>query len=110
MVDIAYFKEKLLVLRDETRAAIDLGAESAKPVTLDQTMVGRVSRIDAIQQQEMTLAAQRRRSEYLTKIEAALKRIDSGDFGYCRTCDEEIAHARLNLDPTLPTCITCAGK
>lgn len=109
MPDTAYFKAKLLRLRDETAAALAQVAESSKPVALDQTMVGRVSRIDAIQQQEMALAARRRRQEYLEKIDAALKRIETEDFGYCLTCDEEIAAARLELDPTLPTCIHCAG-
>ena len=109
-MDINTYREKLLALKAATQAQIDSGQDSTKPVALDQTMVGRVSRIDAIQQQEMALAAERRRREYLGRIEAALQRIETDDFGYCVTCGEDIAPARLTLDPTLPTCITCARK
>lgn len=110
MIDTAHYRQKLEKLKAETEAALSQASESSKPVTLDQTMVGRVSRIDAIQQQEMSLAAQRRRQEYLVKINAALQRIENGDFGFCIACDEKIAPARLDLDPTLPSCITCASK
>jgi DnaK suppressor protein len=110
LLDIDTHREKLLALKAATLAQIDSGQDSTKPVTLDQTMVGRVSRIDAIQQQEMARAAERRRHEYLGRIEAALQRIETGDFGYCVTCGEDIAPARLMFDPTLPTCIDCAGK
>ena len=110
MIYTAHYKQKLEKLKAETQAALSQASDSSKPVALDQTMVGRVSRIDAIQQQEMTLAAQRRRQEYLVRINAALQRIEDDDFGFCSACDEEIAAARLDLDPTLPTCITCASK
>lgn len=110
MIDTAHYKQKLEALRAQAEAALAQGGDSSKPVALDQTMVGRVSRIDAIQQQEMSLAAQRRRQDYLVKITAALQRIETGDFGFCAGCDEEISPARLDLDPTLATCIHCAGK
>jgi DnaK suppressor protein len=102
------FKKKLLAQKVELEATIEQATDAAKPVELDQTVVGRVSRIDAIQQQEMTLAAQRRRVEQIQKIEAALGRIKSGDFGCCVKCGEDIAEKRLALDPAIPTCINCA--
>ncbi len=108
-MDLYHFKEKLLNLRAETQAAIQTAQGSAKPVELDQTSIGRVSRIDAIQQQEMALAGQRRRQELLIKIEHALRRIENGDYGYCIKCEEEIATKRLELDPTILTCVRCAG-
>jgi DnaK suppressor protein len=104
-----HFKTVLLQQRKEVEATIEQAAESAQPVELDQTTQGRVSRIDAIQQQEMVKAAQRRREEQLIKIDAALKRIADGDFGYCMTCDEEIPEKRLALDPTTLKCIACAS-
>ena len=87
----------------------DQAAESAKPVELDQTTQGRVSRIDAIQQQEMIIAGQRRREEQLVKITAALQRIENDEFGCCITCDEEIPEKRLEFDPTTLKCIKCAS-
>jgi DnaK suppressor protein len=73
-------------------------------------MVGRVSRIDAIQQQEMALAAERRRYQELQKIDGALKRIEADAFGYCLQCGEEITEKRLDFDPTVLSCITCVSR
>lgn len=107
-MDTGKFKSLLLEQKTELAALIEKAAESAKPVELDQTMQGRVSRIDAIQQQEMQKAAQGRRALEIQRIDAALARIESGDFGYCAKCDEEIAEKRLELDPATPVCIRCA--
>jgi DnaK suppressor protein len=104
------WKDRLLALRAETEEALKTAGDSTRPVELDQTSVGRVSRIDAIQQQEMALAAERRRRELLGRIDAALGRIGSGDYGYCAHCGEEIAEARLKTDPTLLLCIKCAAR
>lgn len=61
-LNIGYFKEKLLKMRAELEEVGRISAESRKPVELDQTMVGRLSRMDAMQQQEMALANERRRN------------------------------------------------
>ena len=82
--------------------------ESRDPVELDQQRVGRLSRMDALQSQAMAQDAERRRKIELQKIEAALERIDSGDYGYCITCGEEIPKARLDFDPAVAICVDCA--
>ncbi len=82
--------------------------DSRKPVELDQTSVGRLSRMDALQTQAMQLETGRRRDLELKRIESALKRIEEGDFGYCVTCGEDIEEKRLAHDPTFPTCVACA--
>ena len=56
----------------------------------------------------MAQASARARAARRKRIAAALARIDQGEFGYCTGCGEEIAIKRLELDPTMPTCITCA--
>ncbi len=84
------------------------GQEGQRTVTLDQQSVGRLSRMDAMQQQAMARATQNRRDQQKQRIHAALARIDEGEFGYCQTCGEEIPRARLDLDPTVPTCVACA--
>ena len=66
--------------------------------------------MDAMQGQAMAIAANQRRQIELQKIEAALKRIDHEAYGYCLECDEEIAEARLKLDPASSLCIDCASK
>ena len=79
-------------------------------VVLDQSRVGRLSRMDAMQSQAMNQEAQRRRKLEIGRLNAALKNLAEGDYGYCEACGEEIAHGRLMLDPAAPFCITCARK
>jgi len=91
---------------DETRAA---NAEASSTVELDQTRVGRLSRMDALQGQAMSQAAGQRRQQMLTRIETALRRMDAGEYGYCLRCEAPIAPARLFADPAATLCIRCAS-
>jgi DnaK suppressor protein len=100
-------KKHLIALGDELTAVSTLSADARKPVQLDQTSVGRLSRMDAMQGQAMQLETERRRAIEQQRIEAALLRIRDGDFGYCTECGEDIALKRLEYDPTVPTCIDC---
>jgi len=109
-LDTAYFKQKLLELQQQTKAELQAAENAAAPVALDQTTVGRLSRIDAIQQQQMVKEGQRRREALFVQIEKALERIKSGDYGYCANCDEEISFGRLDLNPVVQSCIKCAGR
>ncbi len=108
-------KSKLTAYRkrlQEMRAELDHLSETTrndrKPVELDQTSVGRLSRMDALQNQAMQLETERRRGIELQRIDGALMRIENGDFGDCVTCGEEIGEKRLSHDPTFATCIDCA--
>jgi len=103
-------RDKLLKLRAELRAIAETADESAAVVELDQTKVGRLSRMDALQAQAMAKASGERREQMLRKIEAALKRIDNDEYGYCKDCDEPINPKRLEFDPTSVLCIDCASK
>jgi len=105
---IEQFRQKLLDLRAELQDLEESLQESSKPVELDQARVGRLSRMDAMQGQQMAMQASRRRQQQLLQIEAAMRRIDSGDFGYCLVCEEEIDVRRLDFDPTSTRCISCA--
>lgn len=103
-------KAALLVRRDELKSIIESEKESAEPVVLDQQRVGRISRMDAMQAQAMSVETKRRREIELGRIETAIKRIDDGGYGYCVKCEEEIGAKRLEIDPTAPFCIDCANK
>lgn len=107
--ELDYFKRRL----EERLATIMAGQEASKggpPVELDQARVGRLSRMDAMQQQAVSQAALHLAGHERLRIEAALKRIDSGDYGCCVVCGEEIAAGRLRFDPSVPACISCAQK
>lgn len=106
---LAYFKERLEALKVELDAEEKLNNQSSKPPELDQQAVGRVSRIDAIQMQQMAKAGQRRLGQKRLRLEKALQLIADGDYGFCLQCDEPIALKRLELDPTTLSCIVCAG-
>lgn len=99
---------------EERRAALlereAVSREAAATVELDQTRVGRLSRMDALQQQAMASAAEVRRRAELRRLDAALARIDAGDFGVCEQCDEPIARRRLEVDPGATRCIACAEQ
>ena len=86
----------------------DLSAQSRKPVVLDQQSVGRLSRMDAMQQQAMNQATEQKRRADLMRIEAAERRLRDGEYGYCEECGEEIAQGRLEIDPMAERCVNCA--
>ncbi|MCV3270443.1 TraR/DksA family transcriptional regulator [Roseobacter sinensis] len=83
------------------------GLDGQKTVTLDQQAVGRLSRMDALQNQAMAQAQARRRQAERQRIRAALQRLEDGEYGYCTDCGEEIAPARLVSDPATPRCLDC---
>ena len=103
-------REKLLQIRAELDAIAATGDESSQVVELDQAKVGRLSRMDALQAQAMSKASGRRREQTLQRVTQALARLDSGDYGDCRACDEPIDRKRLEFDPTATLCIDCARK
>lgn len=74
---------------------------------LDQQSVGRLSRMDAMQQQQMARATAARRDAEARRIRAALARLADGDYGYCTDCGEKIDPARLERDPAVPKCLDC---
>ncbi len=78
-------------------------------VELDQQSVGRLSRMDALQNQAMAKAQATRRDLEARRLQGALRRMDEGEFGYCDACGDEIAHKRLELDPAAAKCINCAS-
>lgn len=96
--------------RAELQGLTASSEDQRRPVELDQTRVGRLSRMDALQVQAMSLETERRRNIELSRIEAALERIAEGDYGYCLICGEDIAVKRLEFDPTATTCISCARE
>ena len=107
-IDLEYFKRKLEQRRDEILERQEGHREAAGTVELDQSRVGRLSRMDALQHQAMARATNQRSAVELQRIEAALVRIRTGSYGYCLKCGEDITEKRLKVDPGALNCITCA--
>ena len=106
--EIAKIKKLLINQREELLKHVESTQEDRKPVELDQSQIGRLSRMDAIQVQEMALEQERRRETEIHKIDAALARIAADDYGLCTQCGEVISPKRLTFDPSIPFCVECA--
>lgn len=94
-------------LEEELLSLLDISAESADTVVLDQSKVGRLSRMDAMQQQAMAQSNRAGYRERLKAVRAALQSIYSGDYGYCEQCGEAINFARLQIRPESNICVSC---
>jgi DnaK suppressor protein len=105
---IEAFRQRLHSMKAELRALEQESREAMQPVELDQTSVGRLSRVDAMQGQQLALEVARRRQLRLLAIEGALRRIEVGEFGRCAACGEDIGVERLAVDPAVTRCVRCA--
>ncbi len=106
--DLKRFESLLLQQRTELLTAGETGHEAEEVVELDQARVGRLSRMDAMQAQAMSLETGRRRRLKIIEIDAALERVKTGDYGDCFECGEIINPKRLEADPSASFCISCA--
>jgi len=107
---IAAFKDQLISRQKLLQAIAETGDNAAKTVELDQSCTGRLTRMDAMQAQEMSIEAQRRRVLELQLIESALQRLTQSEYGYCLDCGEVIALKRLQHNPAVVLCVDCASK
>ena len=107
-IDLDNAKRLLENRQAELQELSDISSQSRQAVELDQQSVGRLSRMDAMQQQAMAQAQERTRSRDLVRIDQALSRIKDGDYGYCEDCGNEIPVGRLEIDPMAERCVGCA--
>ena len=108
-IDLEIFRNLLQEKRDDILSRQDGYREAAGTIELDQARVGRLSRMDALQQQAMAKATKQRSILELQRIKSALVRIQTGEYGYCLKCGDDIAEKRLVFDPGALNCINCAG-
>jgi len=84
--------------------------QALKPVELDQTAVGRLSRIDSLQNQGLTRNLHEREQIKLAHVREALRRMDEGTYGRCTACSSTIPFPRLYVFPETPTCAACGAN
>jgi DnaK suppressor protein len=106
--DLQRFKLSLLKHKTDLLEVGKTGQQAEEVVELDQARVGRLSRMDAMQAQAMSQETGRRRRQHILNIDAALERVESGEYGLCFECAEIINPKRLQADPAATLCITCA--
>lgn len=107
-IDPKAYRKRLLARREALQGVEASGDDASQTVELDQTRFGRLSRMDALQQQAMAKAARERRTQELKRIAAALQRLEDDEFGMCLECGEQIQAGRLEHDPAVTLCIGCA--
>ena len=109
-MDKTNYRQHILQEIGELRALSDGSRESRAPVSLDQQSVGRLSRMDAMQQQSMDVAREARRRHRLAVLNAALRRLDEDEYGYCLACGEDILPERLGIDAAVTLCVACQDR
>ena len=93
-------------LRDELERLLDSTREGTRPVDLDEP-IGRLTRMDAMQQQSMSAANRRDHALRLRQVQQALGLIERGRYGLCLKCEDPIGYARLSARPESPFCLEC---
>lgn len=81
--------------------------ELTKPVE-PENAIGRISRMDAINNKSVMEAALRKSEEKLDKLKMALSKVDDNDFGICIRCHQSIPLGRILLMPQSVTCVKCS--
>ena len=104
---LAYFRKRLEDLEREIREDMNTNPEDSGVVELDSS-IGRLSRMDALQNQQMALELKRRQENQLLRIENAFKRLTKGHYGLCGKCKKPIEEDRLEVFPDTVSCVRCA--
>ncbi len=103
---IAELRADLVTLKSELEALLDTTNAGTKPVDLDEP-IGRLSRMDAIQQQKMAQANRTRNAQRLQMVIAALAADPEDEYAWCKRCDEPVGYGRLKTRPEAPFCVSC---
>lgn len=99
-------EQDLRNLEADLRSQIESARDGAKPVDLDEP-IGRLSRMDAIQQQSIVQANLRAAQQRLALVGTALRRFAQDEYGECVACGEPVGIARLKARPETPFCLAC---
>nr|WP_010130930.1 TraR/DksA C4-type zinc finger protein [Microbulbifer agarilyticus] len=95
---LAFFRQRLLDLKEETLAAIS--ASRAEIATTDLAAADELDRAAAEEESRQRLRFTERKYLLLRKIESTLDKIEEGEYGYCEVSGDPIGLQRLLLRPT----------
>lgn len=102
-------KKRIVALIAEGEEEIKLLEEHVKPVSPENSL-GRISRMDAINNKGVAEASMRSKKAKLSKLKVALLHIEKEDFGICSNCKKSIQPARLMYMPESTQCVRCASR
>jgi len=103
-----YFRGKLLKLESELDDELNGEKKDSEKIVKLDTSIGRLSRMDAMQSQQMALELRRRKEQQLMRVQNALKRIDGGTYGVCGKCRVPMPEERLEIQPEAVLCVRCS--
>ena len=104
---ITEFREELERQLTKLEKSMTITDEALKTVELDQGAVGRLSRMDSLQNQSLAKGLRERESVKLALIREALRRLEAGTYGICTSCGSQVAAERLFVFPESGTCAPC---
>ncbi len=107
---IEELRADLVELQRTLQEAVAAGESASETVALDPTAVGRLSRMDAMQVQEMAKAGLRNHKRRLVQVDNALRLFEDEEYGFCRACDDPVGYPRLKARPETPLCLGCQGE
>ncbi len=108
--NLEVLRSLLLSARQKLERQLEIAESATQVVVLDQTSVGRVSRMDAMQQQSMAVSTRTKATKSLGKVTSALHRLENNDYGFCNNCNENIELDRLMVQPEANFCLKCQDQ
>lgn len=107
MLDKADIRARIETEIGKTTRQVEEYKELTRPVE-PENAIGRVSRMDAINNKSVTEAALRKAKDKLEKLKFALSKVDEDDFGICIKCKQPIPLGRILIVPQSRTCVKCS--
>lgn len=106
--ELQKYKEIIERRITELRHSLALSGDTTAPVVPDNA-IGRLTRVDAMQAQQMAIELRRRQEGQLARLERALRLIEEGEYGTCSRCGEAISPGRLDIYPDSRLCVKCSS-
>jgi len=100
-------KRKIEAELDKITTEIDELREAVKPIS-PENAIGRITRMDAINNKSVNEAALRTKEQNLSNLTYALSHLYDTDFGICVTCRQPIPEDRIMLLPQVRKCVKCS--
>lgn len=109
MNDKAAFISKVKAELEKLEHTLAMYKKMTNPIAPDNA-IGRVSRMDAINNKSVNDAALREAEQRYKKLSLVLDKMDNPDFGICRNCKKPIPEGRLMVRPESVLCVGCASS
>jgi DnaK suppressor protein len=101
------YRNSLEQILQEVENYLESSTDAASAVEPDKGL-GRLSRMEAMQDQQLVMEMRRRKKRQLAEVKSAILRLEMGNYGTCIFCGKEISPERLAAAPEIQTCMSCS--